>query len=175
MTINHPGEHQSRSRTGRRRSNPRSVQVPAIFVWMTYLGIYRGLATSIPVFNSIAVSRSIMAMTAQLLKKLQLLEALIEREEMGDDVIEMTISKLLSYELEKLRRRQRQIQEKMTAFEAQYNLETPEFSRKFKEGKMGDAMDFFEWSALADMHQELAARLAEAESISHATPGSRTS
>ena len=41
-----------------------------------------------------------MAMTAQILKKLQLLQALIEREEMGDEVIEMTVSKLLSYELE---------------------------------------------------------------------------
>jgi hypothetical protein len=94
-----------------------------------------------------------MAMTEQLLKKLQLLQALIEREEMGDEVIEMTISKLLSYELEKLRRRQGQIQAKLTAFEAQYHLIATEFSRKFKEGKMGDAMDFFEWSALADMHQ----------------------
>jgi hypothetical protein len=116
-----------------------------------------------------------MAMTAQILKKLQLLQALIEREEMGDEVIEMTVSKLLSYELEKLRRRQGQIQEKLTAFEAQYHLKTTEFSRKFKEGKMGDAMDFFEWSALADMHQELREQLAEAESISHASSDSHTS
>jgi hypothetical protein len=104
-----------------------------------------------------------------------LLQALIEREEMGDEVIEMTVSKLLSYELEKLRKRQGQIQEKPTAFEAQYNLKTTEFSRKFKEGKMGDAMDLFEWSALADMHQELRERLAEAESISHAPSDSHTS
>ena len=116
-----------------------------------------------------------MAMTAQILKKLQLLQTLIEREEMGDDVIEMTVSKLLSYELEKLRRRQGQIQEKLTAFEAQYHLNTTEFSRKFKQGKMGDAMDFSEWSALADMHQELGDRLAEAESISYASSDSHTS
>jgi hypothetical protein len=116
-----------------------------------------------------------MAMTAQILKKLQLLQALIEREEMGDEVIEMTVSKLLSYELEKLRRRQRRIQAKLTAFEAQYHLKTTEFSRKFREGKMGDAMDFFEWSALADMHQELTEQLAEAESISHASSDSHTS
>jgi hypothetical protein len=116
-----------------------------------------------------------MAMTAQILKKLQLLQTLIEMEEMGDEVIEMTVSKLLSYEVEKLRRRQEQIQEKLTAFETQYHLKTAEFSKKFKQGKMGDAMDFFEWSALADMHQELRERLAEAESISHASSDSHTS
>ena len=116
-----------------------------------------------------------MDKTAQILKKLQLLQTLIEREEMGDEVIEMTVSKLLSYELQKLRTRQGQIQEKLTAFEAQYHLNTTEFSRKFKEGKVGDAMDFFEWSALADMHRELRERLAEAESISHASSDSHTS
>ena len=41
--------------------------------------------------------------------------------------------------------------------------------------EMGDAMDFFEWSALADMHQELKERLAEAESISHASSDSHAS
>jgi hypothetical protein len=116
-----------------------------------------------------------MAMTAQILKKLQLLQALLESEEMGDDVMEMTISKLLNYELEKLWRRQGQIQEKLTAFEAQYHLKTAELSRKFKEGRMGDAMDFFEWSALADMHRELTERLSEAESISHASSDANTS
>jgi hypothetical protein len=39
-----------------------------------------------------AISRSVMAMTAQILKKLQLLQTLIEMEEMGDEVIEMTVS-----------------------------------------------------------------------------------
>ncbi len=36
-------------------------------------------------------------------------------------------------------------------------------------------MDFFEWSALVDMHQELREQLAEAESISHASSDSHTS
>ena len=108
-----------------------------------------------------------MVPTTQILKKLRLLQELIRKEEVGDEVTEVTISKLLSYELEKLRRRQNQIQERLTAFEAVYRLQTEEFVRKFREGTMGDAMDFFEWAAMADMYHEISQRLAEAERVSH--------
>jgi hypothetical protein len=108
-----------------------------------------------------------MTVTRQILEKLQLLQALVQSEEVGDDVTEATISKLLSYEIEKLRERQRQIWEKLTAFEERYNLKTDEFSRRFREGRMGDEMDFFEWSALADIYQELSQRLTEAERVTH--------
>jgi hypothetical protein len=65
--------------------------------------------------------------------------------------------------LQKLQKRQSQIRAKLTAFEEQYNLKTEEFSRKFQDGTMGDAIDFFEWSALADMDLELSQRLTDAE------------
>ena len=107
-----------------------------------------------------------VAMT-QILEKLRLLQKLIQEEEAEDEVVEVTVSKLLGYELEKLGRRQNQIREKLTAFEEQYGLKTEEFSRQFREGKLGDEMDFFEWSALADMYRDLSQRLAEAEQISH--------
>ena len=100
-------------------------------------------------------------------KKLQLLQELIGEEDIGDEVTEATISKLLSYEIEKLRRRQKQMQERLTTFEEGYSLQTEEFVRKFREGTIGDAMDFFEWAALADMYHELSQRLTEAERVSH--------
>lgn len=106
-----------------------------------------------------------MAATAQILKKLQLLQELVEKEEIEDEVMEVAVSKLLSYELEKLRRRQSQIREKLIAFEERYSLNTDEFYRRFREGKMGDEMDFFEWSALADIYQEISQQLVEAERI----------
>ena len=110
-----------------------------------------------------------MAATAQILKKLQFLQELVEKEEVGDEVMEATVSKLLSYELEKLRGRQSQIREKLTAFEERYSLRTDEFCQRFREGKMGDEMDFFEWSALADIHQEISQRLTEAERLNSAS------
>jgi hypothetical protein len=121
-----------------------------------------GFVQSIEVFR-----RSSMAATTQILEKLQLLQALVQSEGVRDDVTEATISKLLSYQLEKLRDRQRQIREKLTAFEERYNLKTDEFSRRFRDGRMGDEMDFFEWSALADIYQELSQRLTEAERVTH--------
>ena len=108
-----------------------------------------------------------MVATTQILKKLQILQDLIRSGEVSDEVTEVTISKLLSYELDKLRGRQSQIQERLTAFEAGYKLKTEEFVRKFREGTMGDAMDFFEWAALADMYHEISQRLTEAERVSH--------
>jgi hypothetical protein len=108
-----------------------------------------------------------MVATTQILKKLRLLQELIREEEVGDEVTDVTISKLLSYEIEKLRGRQKQMQERLTAFEESYSLKTEEFARQFQEGTMGDAMDFFEWAALADMYQEISQRLAAAEQVSH--------
>ena len=107
-----------------------------------------------------------MAATTQVLKKLQLLQKLVERQEGGDEVLEATVSKLLRYELEKLKGRQSQIRKKRTAFEERYHLQTDEFSQRFREGKLGDEMDFFEWSALAEIHQELSRQLAEAVRVS---------
>ena len=109
-----------------------------------------------------------MVATTQILKKLRLLQDLIGKEDIGDEVTEATVSKLLSYEIEKLRRRQKQMQERLTTFEEGYSLQTEEFVRKFREGTIGDAMDFFEWTALADMYHELSQRLTEAERVSHA-------
>lgn len=108
-----------------------------------------------------------MVATTQILKKLQILQELIREEEIGDEVTEGTISKLLSYEIEKLRERQNQIQERLITFEEDHRLKTEEFVRKFREGAMGDAMDFFEWAALADMYHAISQRLAEAERVSH--------
>jgi len=103
----------------------------------------------------------------QILKKLQLLQELIGEEDMGDEVTEVTISKPLSYEIDKLRGRQNQIRERLNAFEEAYRLKTEEFVRQFREGTMGDAMDFFEWAALTDMYHEISQPLAAAEPVSH--------
>lgn len=50
-----------------------------------------------------------MVATTQILKKLQILQELRREEEVGDEVTEVTISKLLSYEIEKLRGRQHRV------------------------------------------------------------------
>ena len=115
-----------------------------------------------------------MTATTQILKQLQLLQELVQKDEEKDEVMEVTVSKLVSYELEKLKGRQSRIREKLIAFEERYSLKTDEFYQRFRQGKMGDEMDFFEWSALADIHQEISQRLAEAERVSNASPNPGT-
>jgi hypothetical protein len=108
-----------------------------------------------------------MVATTQILKKLQLLQELIGEEDSGDEVTDVTLSKLLNYELDKLRERQNHIRGRLTTFEEAYRLKTEDFIRPFREGVMGDAVDFFEWAALADMYYEISQRLAAAEQVNH--------
>ncbi len=108
-----------------------------------------------------------MSSTTYILKQLQLLQQLVQRDEERDEVVEVTLSKLVSYELEKLKERRSRLSQKLTNFEERYGLKTEEFKRKFHEGALDDEMDFFEWSALADMHQEVSQQLTEAELTSH--------
>jgi len=108
-----------------------------------------------------------MAATTQILKKLQLLQELIGDEDIGDEVTDVTLSKLLNYEIDKLRERQNHMRGRLTTFEEAYRLKTEDFVRQFREGAMGDAVDFFEWAALADMYHEISQRLAAVEQVNH--------
>lgn len=36
-------------------------------------------------------------------------------------------------------------------FESRYQMDSQEFQREFDAGRLGDAMDFFEWSGLIEM------------------------
>lgn len=40
-------------------------------------------------------------------------------------------------------------------FQRKYHLKSDEFYQQFTEGKLGDEMDFFEWKASWEIHQEL--------------------
>lgn len=111
-----------------------------------------------------------MAANAHTLKQLDLLQSLIQSTEEGDEVVEVTLSKLVSYELEKLRKRQSQLQRKLITFEEKYGLKTEEFQQAFSQGTLGDETDFFEWVAVAEIYREVSRQLIEAEPISNAPP-----
>jgi hypothetical protein len=91
-----------------------------------------------------------------------------QKDEEKDEVVEVTVSKLVNYELEKLKKRQSRVREKLAAFEERYGLKTDQFQQKFREGALGDETDFFEWSALADIDREVSQQLTEAEPVSNA-------
>ncbi len=55
--------------------------------------------------------------------------------------------------LEEYRARLAEDELDLKKFEIQYGIPSTEFYQKFEQGQLGDAMDFFEWSGLYEMHQ----------------------
>lgn len=47
----------------------------------------------------------------------------------------------------------------MSAYESKYGLKSDEFYQQFRAGKMGDDMDFVEWSVFCDMREATQRRL----------------
>jgi hypothetical protein len=43
------------------------------------------------------------------------------------------------------------LENRLKAFESQYQMSSSNFYQQFKAGKLGDAMDFFEWSVFYEM------------------------
>jgi len=110
-----------------------------------------------------------MGDTHKTLKNLRLLQELIKREETLDTFVEATVAKLLDYERERLGAYRKTLRGKLEAFEQQYGLSTTEFCRDFRAGHLGDAMDFFEWSALADIYQDVSKALADVDNAHDGT------
>lgn len=82
---------------------------------------------------------------------------LIERISADESATIVLLDKIIDSLLENDRGKLEQFREKLARFEAQYGMTTADFQRRFNAGELGDAMDWFEWDATADM----AARLME--------------
>jgi hypothetical protein len=83
----------------------------------------------------------------------------------GDDVlISRTISKMLSYKVQQYEVEIRRLGKELRRFERVYKMNSSDFFRDFMEGKLGDDMDFVEWSSFYQMRQRLIEEKAELES-----------
>jgi hypothetical protein len=69
------------------------------------------------------------------------------------------MDKLLAQETKLNQSQLAQIQADLYAFEAQYDLASGEFCRRFQAGQIDDRMDFVEWASLVQMRDHLQARL----------------
>ena len=98
------------------------------------------------------------------LAKVQNLEQFIRKH--GDDVlISQTISKMLNYKIQQYDKEIRKLDRELRKFERAHHRESSDFFRDFMEGKLGDEMDFVEWSSLYQMRQRLLEKKAELESV----------
>lgn len=94
------------------------------------------------------------------LEKVKRLEQYVAADENGiDQVVEQTLDKLLERESARLVNTKMRLRTRIDAFEQQYKMPTRDFYARFERGELGDAMDYIEWSATAEMLQNLEKRI----------------
>jgi hypothetical protein len=49
-------------------------------------------------------------------------------------------------------------------FERRYSMDSAEFYRRFEDGELGDAMDFFEWAGMYELRQDILEKIKRLES-----------
>lgn len=90
----------------------------------------------------------------QTLSKVKTLEKFIQKH--GEDAfISQTIAKMLEYKLQKYDEKIKRLNRDLKKFERIYKKESSTFFKEFKEGTLGDNMDFIEWSSLYQMRNRL--------------------
>lgn len=89
------------------------------------------------------------------------LERLAQLERMGltSSLVAVTIDKLYDHEITEARNKLAGFEAELAEFETQYEMPSAEFFQRFQSGQMGDEMDFFDWSALVQMANNLRSRL----------------
>ena len=85
------------------------------------------------------------------LNKIKRLEQLIATNSPVDNVIDITIEKILNREISKLKNQILDLRNQINNFEKKYNLDTNKFKIDFENGHLGDNTDYIEWSATIDM------------------------
>ena len=103
-----------------------------------------------------------MATQTSTLDKLRILE-LFYRQGYQSDVIDRALDKIIALENAQTRQELTTLQVRLEAFEREYQMSSDDFYGRFHAGELGDAADFFEWSAFYDMAQILRQRLQQLE------------
>lgn len=82
----------------------------------------------------------------------------------GDDAsLDPVLEKLLETTLSDYRLRQKRYEQSLVAFEKRYEMESEAFYHRFEAGELGDEMDFFEWSSLYELYQNLGVKINQLE------------
>ena len=95
---------------------------------------------------------------AETLDKLQSLVRLYSRG-FSSAVIDRAIDKLLTTEVARARKELRELEARLAAYAAQYEMSSDAFYQRFRAGELGDEIDFVEWSVFYDMRQSILERL----------------
>ena len=64
------------------------------------------------------------------------------------EMIDSTISKLMTFQIARYRKVITDIDDELKVFEQKYTMSSEECYRRFNSGELGDEADFFEWTGL---------------------------
>ena len=92
------------------------------------------------------------------LDRLQYLEALYRRG-YRSDVVDRSMDKIIALERAAAWRELEDLQERLRAFEMQYQMLSEDFYRRFRSAELGDGVDFVEWSIFYEMWEAVRDRL----------------
>jgi hypothetical protein len=82
------------------------------------------------------------------LEKVRLFERYLELTRgQSDQTLDTVFDKLLDRKRAELAQHRDELRAELAAFEKQYGLASTDFFKKFEHGELGDAADFFDWSA----------------------------
>lgn len=92
------------------------------------------------------------------LEKLHRLKTLC-RQGYASDIVELTLDKIIAYEISNAQKEVAELHAELQVFEAQYKISSQDFNSRFRQGEMGDDVDFVEWSAFYEMWLSVQQRL----------------
>ncbi len=99
-----------------------------------------------------------MAVERKTLSRLQHLETLYRRGYQSE-VVDRSLDKIIELERAAARRELEDLEQRLHAFEDQYEMSSEQFYQRFRAGELGDAADFVEWSVFYEMWESVQNRL----------------
>ena len=94
----------------------------------------------------------------RIIEKLRILENL-SKTDGGSELLERSLTKIIDYEIGMAKKQATELEAELKQFETQYQMGSEDFYRRFKNGELGDDIDFFEWSSFYKMKLSLERRL----------------
>ncbi|NEP42516.1 MAG: hypothetical protein F6K35_26165 [Okeania sp. SIO2H7] len=94
----------------------------------------------------------------RIIEQLKILENL-SKADGGSELLERSLAKIIDYEIALAKQQAAELEAELQEFERRYKMRSPEFYQRFKNGELGDDIDFVEWSSFYKMKLSLEKRL----------------
>lgn len=94
----------------------------------------------------------------KILNQLQVLKT-ISKQGAYSDIFVISLRNVFLEEIKNIEQEIQEIEIDLQTFEQEYKLSSEQFYQQFKKGKLGDEIDFVEWSAFYQMWYSLQERL----------------